>query len=134
MLAYQPSSGTDGKAIVGSVINFTATAGTTTYFAPWYKSVSTTEVHQRAVLPRGGTLGNNYAYVKTASSGGNTTTLTIEKNGSDSSAVVSITNGSSGTITESGTASVSRGDGVDMKIASVGGTGPIIGSWSSDLH
>ena len=111
-----------------------ATAGTTNYSTPWYKPISTTGVNQRAVLPRGETLGNCYAYVKTASSGGNTTTLTIEKNGADSSAVVSITNGSSGTITGSGTASVSRGDGVDMKIASVGGTGPVIASWSSDLH
>src|SRR5450759_3157990 len=108
MLAYQPSSGRVGKSIVGSVINFTATAGTTNYSTPWYKSVSTTEVTQRAVLPRGGTLGNCYAYVKTASSGGNTTTLTIEKNWSDSSAVVSITNASSGTSTGTGTATVAR--------------------------
>src|ERR1019366_2449342 len=129
-----PTVPSNCKPLLGATINFTATAGTTNYSTPYGKNISTTEANQRFPLPRGGTLENCAAYVATAGSGGNTTTLTAMKNGSPGNCTVVINSGVSGVVNGTGTDTFAARDQVDMRIASVGGTGPVMASWSSDLH
>jgi len=124
-----PATATNCNTLVAAVINFTATAGTTTYFAPLGKNSSTTETSLRWGLARAGTLSGCYAYVKTASSGGNTTTLTAMKNGVAGSSTVTISNGTTGSVAGTGSDVYTRGDGFSMKIVSTGGVGPVIASY-----
>ena len=56
------------------------------------------------------------------------------KNGSPGNCTVVINSGVSGVVNGTGTDTFAARDQVDMRIASVGGTGPVIASWSSDLH
>ena len=56
------------------------------------------------------------------------------KNGSSGNYIFIINSGVSGVVNGTGTDTFAARDQVDMRIASVGGTGPVIASWSSDLH
>ena len=134
MLAYQLCSGTAGKAIVGSVINFTAAAGTTNYSSPYANKVNTTEANQRSPFPRGGTLENCAAYVQTAGTGGISTTLTVMKNGVAGSGSITISAWTIRVVNGTGIDSFAARDTMEMKIVTVGGAGSIIASWYCGLH
>ena len=73
------------------------------------------------------------AYVA-AVGAGNTTTLTIVKNGSAGTSTIVIGPGVSGKVTGTGTDTIAVRDAVDMRIASVGGAAPVIASWSCGLR
>lgn len=130
---------TNPSVLVGGALGDNLGA-TTIYMAPWCKASGAwnqTEANTVLVMPRAGTIatGDFRLYLKTAPTGVSVQTWTVRKNGSDTSAVISLTSGTStGTVVSTGSSvSFAKGDRFSISNVNSGGATGYVAGWSVEF-
>lgn len=122
------TSSTCGESVIlGGSSDTTATSGTeynvfqgggTSEDSTWHA----TQANRQQVFPIGGTLKNFYSEISAALGTGDTATLTIQVNNSDTALSLTFTGSSQVTANDSDTVSINAGDTVNLEWTVTGGT------------
>lgn len=127
---------TAGQFIIGGAVDASTADGVTTFSAPFTEKINATETALNVPMARSVTISHCHAYMRVAGSSGATLTLTLRKNGADTSQTIAISAGTTGDVSDTTHSVVySQTDFMSMKLVeSGGGTPGTLTSWACRLE
>ena len=130
-VGFTPSSGT--TAIIGGNIAGNSVSTSVQFCGPFSSPRNAAEADSRAGMPRAGTASKLYVYLANAVPVGQTVTIALEKNGSDSALTCIITN-AAGTgafaCDTTHTVTYSKGDNFSFSFKTNSGSNNSLGGWA----